>query len=397
MSDLIKFFPSYVGSKAHWVDKLNFYQGRRFVELFCGSSVLSANLAGSCILNDLDFFVAKILNEFDKQIVPASFTQDDYFRVRKQPDWWKYTFCLQKMSFSGVFRYSKNGYNVPIKKDILEVNLEDLYKKALSRWMTLKPKVFNQQYFSLNNLIEKSDVLVLDPPYENALASYNTTFDYQKYWEFVRLNENICRDILLFDFVENLPFPPFMSRKTRVNGARSGNFEGVFCFKDSLHSGFLGEKVFAFCLKDKLRQTSGIQNDFQLKKTNHFVELKSEYYSLEKTPNFFIERYSDRDKKTPGGPWQAATKGVRVYIHFFVKNGVYYVFDSQKLINFLESKEFLDNHQLVPIPNKTWITEGYKVNRKLLANLFFEQRIDDYPSKLIEFFQTYGPKKTPTT
>lgn len=128
---MFKFLKSYVGSKSYWVNRLQQYKSRRFVELFCGSAVLSANL--SCknpILNDLDVYIYKILSNFDSLIVPDSFTKEDYYLVRKNDDWWKYIFCLQAMSFSGVFRYSKNGYNVPIKKNIKEGRTMAIFRQT---------------------------------------------------------------------------------------------------------------------------------------------------------------------------------------------------------------------------------------------------------------------------
>ena len=46
----------------------------------------------------------------------------------------------KKMSFSGVFRYSKNGYNVPAKpegKQVNFLNIEDEYNKILC-WKNLE-------------------------------------------------------------------------------------------------------------------------------------------------------------------------------------------------------------------------------------------------------------------
>ena len=147
---MYQFLPSYVGSKKQWVDRLRKdFDQSDVVEPFCGSAVLSANLAKTAILNDLDPFVYQILSQFDKLIVPDQFTKEDYFRVREQKDWWKYAYCLQKMSFSGVFRYSKNGYNVPIKP-IQFVELRPQYEQALNRWKELNPEVLNLSYLDID-------------------------------------------------------------------------------------------------------------------------------------------------------------------------------------------------------------------------------------------------------
>ena len=49
---MIKFLPSYVGSKSRWISELEEFRGKDFVEIFCGSSVISSNLARTSILND---------------------------------------------------------------------------------------------------------------------------------------------------------------------------------------------------------------------------------------------------------------------------------------------------------------------------------------------------------
>lgn len=228
--DIIKFFPSYVGSKAYWIPQLQEFKGRHFIEPFAGSAVISANLASSAVLNDLDPMVSMILTRFDEQIVPESFGREDYFSVRKRSDWWRYTFCLQKLSYSGVFRYSKNGFNVPIKADG-PVHLQEHYAHALARWKELSPTVLNGQYYDVEPYIREDSVIIMDPPYQTAKASYNTTFDYDQYWKYVEKWSSMCDTMIIFDFVDNLPSAPVATRKTRVNGARNGNIEGMIIQK----------------------------------------------------------------------------------------------------------------------------------------------------------------------
>ena len=227
---MIKFLPSYVGSKSFYVQYLEQYKGRKFVEPFCGSAVISANLASKAILNDIDPYITKILSRFDEQIVSDAFTREEYYQVREFPNWWQYAYCLQKMSFSGVFRYSKNGYNVPAKKIPIVFVWED-YQDALERWRQLQPIITNKQYYEVE--IKEDDVLILDPPYKNTVASYcKEDFDYGFYWEWVKKQQDICKTIILFDFQDN--FPKFVQknmhvlspeRKSRINGARRGNKE----------------------------------------------------------------------------------------------------------------------------------------------------------------------------
>ena len=226
---LIKFLPSYVGSKAMWVKELQEFRGKDFVEPFCGSAVLSANLAGSTIINDLDDYVYKILRKFDELIVPEVFTQADYLKYRSQSDWWKYIYCLQKMSFSGVFRYSDKGYNVPVKPEVKEVRLREEYEAALARWKSLKPTVTHTSYIQLVDKL-KGKVVVLDPPYEGSKASYNSYFQYGQYWEYVEQVKSLAETVIIFDSAGNLEshgVKVFDTRKMRVNGGQAGDVEGV--------------------------------------------------------------------------------------------------------------------------------------------------------------------------
>lgn len=230
--ELIKFLPSYVGSKAYWVNFLLPYKGQDFIETFSGSGVLSANLAKSAILNDLDPMVYKIFSNYEKLIVPKVFTTEDYFKYRSDKEWWKYIFCLQKMSFSGVFRYSKNGFNVPIKKDLKkkEISVQDDFKAAKKRFKELNPTILNLSYQDIPLENFKDKVVILDPPYEGSQAAYNRPFDYKEYWEFVKKITPLAKAVILFDKKDNLEkagYEVLATRKMRVNGARPGDMEAV--------------------------------------------------------------------------------------------------------------------------------------------------------------------------
>lgn len=374
---MIKFFASYVGSKAHWVPRLRKYFNRPFVEAFAGSGVLSANLASRAVLNDKDPFVYKILKNFDQLVVPEFFSVDDYFFYRKQEDWWRYIYCLQQMSFSGVFRYSKNGYNVPCKMKEGGISIKNKYQKALQRWTQLSPSVFNLDYQDVLPYITQDSVFVLDPPYENAQAAYNNTMDYHIYWEFVKQVENVCDTVIVFDYEKNIPFPVFFNdlRKTRVNGKKRGNTESMFIFEKSLKKGAEGEKIFEEISNGTFRREDGITCDFTFLATGDKFELKSEYYSINRTKNFFIEHYSVLDKKTLGGPWQAKAKGIRLYGHFFLNADLdkysLFAFDTNKLVDRLD--KMIENKELVKeinIPNRGYTTTGFLVPRESLSDLY---------------------------
>jgi hypothetical protein len=99
------------------------------------------------------------------------------------------------------------------------------------------------------------------------------------------------------------------------------------------------------------------------------VELKSDTYDMNKSGNFFMEKYSNMYKKTPGGIWRAEADGIDIFIYHFVNNKVYYEFrDLKKVVKFLT--KLTDNDYMVSIPNKGYYTGGYKVPRDLLADYY---------------------------
>lgn len=233
MPSLTKFLPSYVGSKACWVGKLERYRGRDFVEFFAGSAVISASLAGRAVLNDSDPFLYRYFRQYESQPVVETFTDRNYFAKRRQKNWYRWLYYLQKMSFSGVYRWSRNGYNVPIKGDYKPgaVHLKDDIERSIERFVSLAPALHKLDYAAVP-MPENPDIAVLDPPYESKQAAYNMPpFDYGQYWEFVRRCVDSFRVVIVFDWDRNmdehLPGRSYDTRKMRVNGKYKGATEAM--------------------------------------------------------------------------------------------------------------------------------------------------------------------------
>jgi len=249
---LIKFLPSYVGSKAYWVRTLERYKGRNFVEFFAGSAVISANLANQAVLNDLDPFLHKYFRQYESQPIVESFTDRNYFTKRRQKSWYRWLYYLQKMSFSGVYRWSKNGYNVPIKGDYKStgqhhksVHLKDDIDAAIARFKTLKPSLHNLDYTEVP-WPEHPDIAILDPPYQSKKAAYNAAdFDYEQYWDFVNKCMDSFKVVIVFDWDANmrerLPGHHYDTRKMRVNGKYAGALEAMCIICDEENVNITGE------------------------------------------------------------------------------------------------------------------------------------------------------------
>lgn len=135
-------------------------------------------------------------------------------------------------------------------------------------------------------------------------------------------------------------------------------------FKSDLSTGHQGEllllKLWPELVHLDGRKADFITPDFQT------LELKSEKRSMAETENFFIEHWSDYDKKKMGGPWQALGRGASLFAIMFLPDETCFVFNTHELVSVLEAMSGL---KPVKIFNRGWITVGYKVPRKALEHL----------------------------
>ena len=143
-------------------------------------------------------------------------------------------------------------------------------------------------------------------------------------------------------------------------------------FKDSLEQGKEGERLFLDKMTDKVVQLDGLKADFKLLADNRLVELKSDFYDMSATDNFFMERWSNSTKKSNGGPWQALDNNTDLFVYWFPLNNYMYVFETTKLVEKL--KNVTKNMELVKVLNKGYITLGYKVERSLLKDVILQEK-----------------------
>lgn len=135
-------------------------------------------------------------------------------------------------------------------------------------------------------------------------------------------------------------------------------------FKESLAKGKAGEALL-LKLWPELVPTDGRKGDFMLGPNK--VEVKSDNYSMD-TGNFFMERWSDFLKQKPGGVWQALQHEANIFVYWYPKDKIAFIFDSVILKNALE--DIIKDLTPVQIPNVAWLTIGFKVPRQLLEPYF---------------------------
>lgn len=145
-------------------------------------------------------------------------------------------------------------------------------------------------------------------------------------------------------------------------------------FQADLKRGQAGEAEF-LRLFSKLVGTDGRKGDIVA--PDGKIELKTDFYPLSKTANFFIERYSSLEVFSPGGPWQAAAHGCKYFVYYYTSDKLGYVFLVDDLLKQLEKLE--SGFKPVEVRNKKWTTIGYKVPRGMLKPLatFNASRCDE--------------------
>ncbi len=143
----------------------------------------------------------------------------------------------------------------------------------------------------------------------------------------------------------------------------------AFDFKGQLAVGDRGEELFLERYPRKLEVFPGKAYDFTVKSSRETLELKTDTYNMKKSENFFFERYSCVDKKSPGGPWRAKKDKVDIFCYYFVRHNVWFEFrDVPALIKRLDA--LTKKQGLIYVKNRGWITGGYKVKREDLEDLY---------------------------
>jgi hypothetical protein len=85
--------------------------------------------------------------------------------------------------------------------------------------------------------------------------------------------------------------------------------------------------------------------------------------------NIFVERYSDSARKTDGGPFRDNGAQSDFFVYYFEPNKTFFIYNTQELAK--RVSELIETLKLKPvsIPNKSWITTGYPIPRKMLEDL----------------------------
>lgn len=136
-------------------------------------------------------------------------------------------------------------------------------------------------------------------------------------------------------------------------------------FYSDLARGKAGEQLLAEKFPELLIQLHGTGPDFRILGSQTHLELKTDSYDMQKTPNFFMETESRPGHL--GGPFQALAKGSKYFIYYYVQNDKYFIFDTAQLVDFLRQR--IGQYEERAIENRNYLTKGILVPRKDLEAL----------------------------
>lgn len=136
-------------------------------------------------------------------------------------------------------------------------------------------------------------------------------------------------------------------------------------FNIDLSRGKAGEQLLADKFPNLLIQLHGTGPDFRILGSQTYLELKTDSYNMNSTPNFFLETESRPGH--PGGPFQALAKGSKYFIYYYLQNDKYFIFDTQDLVFFLKQNGWKYGERT--IANKNYATKGLLIPRKDLESL----------------------------
>lgn len=151
----------------------------------------------------------------------------------------------------------------------------------------------------------------------------------------------------------------------------------TFSFNEQLVVGSGGEQLFLDHYPDPMAVSLDLRWDFTRLSDGARVELKTDTYDPRRYQNFFFERYSDSERKTPGGPWRAKKDKIGLFIYFFEKTLDYYEFvDLKGLTEHLDAGIKDERYREFKVKNKGWVSSGYAVPRDSVSEFFTLKKLE---------------------
>lgn len=98
---------------------------------------------------------------------------------------------------------------------------------------------------------------------------------------------------------------------------------------------------------------------------NELVELKTDFYSMKKTPNMFIEIWGNLEQARLGGVKKALQDGCKWFVYLYIKDETAFVFDCKELGALLDSNTVPG--EIKYVENNSYTTMGLAIDRQYLV------------------------------
>lgn len=142
----------------------------------------------------------------------------------------------------------------------------------------------------------------------------------------------------------------------------------TFTFKSQLGVGNAGENLFLKKYKGAVKSTTDLKYDFLLDcKT---VELKTDTYPMEKTPNYFMEQYGSIEDRKLGGPWRAARDKVDFFVYLYLADKKFFWFNTADLVKHLE--KVTKDMRGKTVLNRGYTSLGFAISRESVEHLLIK-------------------------
>lgn len=150
--------------------------------------------------------------------------------------------------------------------------------------------------------------------------------------------------------------------------------QGEFCvlnkidtWKKDLKFGNEMEEFFFLQFREKLIRTDGLKSDFILKQSNDGIQLKADRRKSSETGNLFIEKYSNKHLKSPGGPYKAILDGSKYFIYYFRLTNDYFMYKTIDIITFIKDNE--TNIKYIEVNSVKSNASGFLIKQRDLQHL----------------------------
>jgi hypothetical protein len=143
-------------------------------------------------------------------------------------------------------------------------------------------------------------------------------------------------------------------------------------FNASYLKGRAYEEILVKAFPDRLELMDGKTADIKHKPSGKMLEVKTEMRSLDDTPNYFVERFSNSGR-VDGGAWQALGKSVELFGFYFPKSKRFHLFLTSEFVRRAEQYLAERKPRMIEIPTagtwETYTTIGCPIPRSYFADL----------------------------